>query len=134
MIATRVYTENNKSLVVPKSDIYMDALQVAALLQQFKQVCDNDFPADMALRAWVVANAGVEGSAALRMAEGSTAGAASQQDGAERSEGRVPSSMELVPATPEEPPETPSQPAEVPMSEEMRDRIQVSSSVGNTSM
>lgn len=80
----------------------------------------------MALRAWVVASAGVEGSAALRMAEGNSAGAASQQGGAEQSEGRVPSSMELVPATPEEPPETPSQPAQMPMSEEMRDHIQVS--------
>lgn len=88
----------------------------------------------MALRAWNAANAGMAGSAALRMAEGTTAGAASQQGGAEQSEGRVPSSVDLVPATPEEQPETPSQPAQVPMSEEMRDHIQVSSSEGNTSM
>ncbi len=129
-----MYRENNKSLVVPKSGKCRARLQVAALLQQFKQVCDNDCPADMPLTAWNAANAGVEGSAAPRMAEGSTAGAASQQGGAEQSEGRMPSSMELVPATPEEPPETPLQPAQVPMSEEMRDHIQVSSSVGDTSM
>ncbi len=134
MIATVVYRENNQSLVVPKSGNCRAALQVAALLQQFKQVCDNDFPANMALRASIMANAGVEGSAALRMVEGTNAGAVSQQDGAEQSEGRVPSSMELVPATPEEPPETPSQPAQMPMSEEMRDHIQVSISLSNTSI
>ena len=134
MTATVVYRENDKSLVVPKSGKCRAALQVAALLQQFKQVCDNAFHADMALRAGVVAKAGVEGSAAPEMAEGSTAGAASQQDGAEQSEGRGPSSMELVPATPEEPPETPSQPAHMPMSEEMRDHIQVSTSLCNTSI
>ena len=100
-------------------------------MQQHKQVCDNDFPADMALTAWNAANAGVAGSAALAMAEGTNAGAASQQGGAEQSEGQVPSSVDLVPATPEEPPETPSQPAQMPMTEEMRDHIQVSSSLGS---
>ena len=88
----------------------------------------------MALTAWNAANAGVAGSAALAMAEGTNAGAASQQGGAEQSEGQVPSSVDLVPATPEEPPETPSQPAQMPMSEEMRDHIQVSTSLCNTSI
>jgi len=120
--------------VVPNSGKCRAALQVAALLQQFKQVFDNNFPADMALRAEFVASAGVEGSAAPGMAEGSSEGAPSRQGGAEQSGGRVPSSMELVPATPEEPPETPSQPAQMPMSEEMRDHIQVSTSLCNTSI
>ncbi|DBA84927.1 TPA: hypothetical protein ACH3X2_005669 [Trebouxia sp. C0005] len=133
-----------------KQPVKQDALQRAAALVQKRQQVSNSQqstqhwshtrqssspagPSDIhsasrnMLRpepAAETARSGVEGSAAPRIAEGSTAGAASQQGGAEQSEGQKPSSMDLVPATPEEPPETPSQPAQVPMSEEMRDHIQ----------